>query len=182
MTKLHTLPAFANEKEQTLHAIVETARGSRNKFDYDPALELFRLAGVLPAGASFPFDFGFVPSTLAEDGDPIDVLLLMDEEAFAGCLVEARLIGVIEAEQTEDEETVRNDRLIGVAVQSQLYRDVRTFDDLSDSLTDAVVHFFVSYNEFTGKTFTPLGRYGPKRALTLVEGARRRFRRDRKKS
>jgi inorganic pyrophosphatase len=181
MTRLHTLPSFANEKEQTLHAVVETARGSRNKFNYDETLDLFRLAGVLPAGASFPFDFGFIPSTLGEDGDPIDVLLLMDEEAFAGCLVETRLVGVIEAEQTEEEETVRNDRLIGVAVQSQLYRDVRTLDDLSDPLADAIVHFFTSYNDFKGKTFTPLGRYGPKRALALVESARQRFRRGRKK-
>lgn len=181
MTRLHTLPTFANEKEQTLNAIVETARGSRNKFNYDEELDLFRLAGVLPAGAAFPFDFGFVPSTLGEDGDPIDVLLLLDEEAFAGCLVETRLAGVIEAEQTEEEETVRNDRLIGVAVQSQLYRDVRTLDDLSDPLIDSIVHFFISYNEFKGKTFTPIGRYGPKRALTLVESARQRFKREKKK-
>src|SRR3954464_7536915 len=84
-----------------LNMIIDTPKGSRNKFKYDEAHGLFKLSGVLPAGASFPFDFGYVPSTRGEDGDPVDVLVLMDEPAFAGCLVPARLIGVIEAEQTE---------------------------------------------------------------------------------
>jgi len=84
-----TLPPFDDESG-TLNAVVETIAGSRNKFAYDEKLGLFRLKGVLPAGASFPFDFGFVPSTKGEDGDPLDVLVLMDEPAFAGCLVPLR--------------------------------------------------------------------------------------------
>src|SRR4051812_19029265 len=94
------LPSFDRESGE-LTVVVETPRGSRNKFDFDPAVGLFELAGVLPAGASFPFDFGFVPSTRAPDGDPLDVLVLMDEPAFPGCVVRCRLLGVIEAEQTE---------------------------------------------------------------------------------
>src|SRR5918912_4248095 len=84
-----------------LNVIIETPKGSRNKFDYDEETGLFKIGGVLPAGASFPFDFGFVPSTVGGDGDPLDVLVLMDDPAFPGCLVAARLIGVIQAEQTE---------------------------------------------------------------------------------
>ena len=87
-----------------LNVIVDTPKGNRNKFVYDEELGLFRLGGVLPAGAVFPYDFGFVPGTLGGDGDPMDALILMDEPAFVGCLVECRLIGVIEAEQTEDGE------------------------------------------------------------------------------
>ena len=79
------LPPF-DEESGDLNAVVETVAGSRNKFAYDEALGLFRLKGVLPAGASFPFDFGFVPSTKGGDGDPLDVLVLMDEPAFASCL------------------------------------------------------------------------------------------------
>src|SRR6185369_1482784 len=93
-----TLPPF-DEQSGDLNAVVETIAGSRNKFAYDEELGLFRLKGVLPAGASFPFDFGFVPSTKGGDGDPLDVLVLMDEPAFAGCLVPARLVGVITAQQ-----------------------------------------------------------------------------------
>ena len=108
-----------------LHVIIETPKGSRNKFKYDEAHGLFKLGGVLPAGAVFPFDFGFVPTTLGGDGDPLDVLLLMDEPAFAGCLVAARLIGVIEAAQTEEDGTTeRNDRLIAVAAESRNHREV----------------------------------------------------------
>jgi inorganic pyrophosphatase len=179
--KAHRLPSFADEKGHTLHVIVETPQGSRNKFDFDDELEVFRLTGTLPVGFSFPFDFGFVPSTLAGDGDPLDVLLLLDAPAVTGCLVEARLLGVIEAEQTEDGETVRNDRLIAVDLKSHLYRDARSLDDLSEPVVEGIIHFFVSYNEFKGKTFVPLGRYDARRAAALVHGAQKSKRSVRKK-
>jgi inorganic pyrophosphatase len=120
-------------------------------------------------GPFFPYDFGFVPSTLGEDGDPLDVLVLMDAAAFAGCLVTARLIGVIEAEQTEQGRTVRNDRLIGVAAKSITHRSLRDVTDLNSDLLGQIEHFFASYNAAKGKTFTPLGRFGPERARPLVE-------------
>src|SRR5690349_21240815 len=90
-----------DEEDEHWHVIIETPKGSHNKYDFDPKLGLFALGGVLPEGMSFPYDFGFIPSTLGEDGDPLDVLLLMDEPAFTGCLVRSRLIGVIAAKQTE---------------------------------------------------------------------------------
>ena len=126
--------------------------------------------GVLPAGAVFPFDFGFIPSTLGGDGDPVDVLVLMDEPAFPGCLVPSRLIGVIEAKQTElDGETTRNDSLIAVAANSRNHQDVRSLDQINDNLVKEIEHFFVSYNEIKGKKFEPLGCFGPDRAQELVE-------------
>src|ERR687890_676572 len=174
MTNLLNLKAFHDEGE--LNVVIETPKGSRNKYDYDERLGLFKLGGVLPSGASFPFDFGFVPSTLGGDGDPLDVLVLMDEPAFAGCLVRVRLVGVIEAEQTErDGETTRNDRLIAVAAESRLHKGVRTLDALGDALLDEIEHFFVSYNDFKGKRFNPLGRHGPVRALKLVEEGVKEF-------
>src|SRR6185295_2715875 len=103
-----TLDAF-DEVTGDLNVVVETPKGSRNKFKFDEEHGLYKLSGVLPAGMAFPYDFGFIPSTRGEDGDPVDVLLLMDEPAFAGCLVASRLIGVIEVEQTEKGETMRND-------------------------------------------------------------------------
>ena len=132
-------------------------------------------------GAVFPFDFGFVPSTLGGDGDPLDVLVLMDEPAFAGCLVRTRLVGVIEAEQTErDGETTRNDRLVGVAADSRLHTRVRTLESLGTTLLEEIEHFFVSYNQVKGKEFKPLTRSGPERARKLVEEGMKRFRRPKK--
>ena len=160
-----------------LHVIIETPKGSRNKFDFDEGHGLFKLGGVLPAGAVFPFDFGFVPSTLGGDGDPLDVLLLMDEPAFPGCLVHSRLVAVIEAEQTERDGTrTRNDRLIAVAANSHTHTGVRTLADLNSALLDEIEHFFVSYNEMKGKTFKPLGRFGPIKAARLIEEGAQRFR------
>lgn len=116
------LSAYQSASDE-LNVIIETPKGSRNKFNYDEDYNLFKLGGVLPAGAVFPFDFGFIPSTIGGDGDPLDVLLLMDEPAFPGCLVSSRLIAVIEAEQTErDGETTRNDRLIAVAADSRAHQ------------------------------------------------------------
>lgn len=167
---------FADEGD--LNVIIETPKGSRNKYDYDEGLGLFKLGGVLPAGAVFPFDFGFVPSTLGGDGDPLDVLILMDEPAFTGCLVRARPIGVIEAEQTErDGETTRNDRLIAVASESRAHGGAKLLGKLADGVVEEIEHFFVSYNNIKGKEFKPLGRHGPVVALRTVEEGARAFRR-----
>jgi inorganic pyrophosphatase len=90
------------KNQNDLNVIIETPKGSRNKLDYEPDLGVFELAGVLPEGSVFPYDFGFVPSTLGEDGDPLDVLVLLDESVPTGCLISARLIGVIEADQVHE--------------------------------------------------------------------------------
>jgi inorganic pyrophosphatase len=179
-TDLINLDAFNGEEE--LNVVIETPKGSRNKYEYDEQLRLFKLSGVLPSGASFPFDFGFVPKTLGGDSDPLDVLVLMDEAAFAGCLVRARLVGVIEAEQTErDGETTRNDRLIGVAAESRLLARVNTLESLGPDLIEEIEHFFISYNRIKGKEFKPLGRFGPGRALKLVEEGMKRYRASKRK-
>lgn len=157
------------------NAIIETPKGSRNKYDYDETSGLFKLGGVLPAGASFPFDFGFIPATLGEDGDPLDVLVIMDEAAFAGCLVSVRLIGVIEADQTErDGQTMRNDRLIAVASHYSQHEEVQSLNDLNHGALDEIEHFFISYNTIKGKKFEPRERSGAKRAHELVKAGQQR--------
>lgn len=163
-------------QSRQLNVVVETPKGSRNKFGYDEKLGLFRLTGVLPAGASFPFDFGFIPSTVGGDGDPLDVLLLMDESAFTGCLVAARLIGAIAAKQTErDGATMRNDRLIAVAAKSSTHHSVKSLARLNTNLLQEIEYFFISYNQFKGKEFKPIDRYGPQRAQKLVKEGIKRF-------
>ena len=169
------LPAVDKESGH-LNAIVDTPKGSRNKFKYDEELGLFKLAGTLPVGNVFPFDFGYIPSTKGDDGDPVDILILMDEPAFTGCLVLAKLIGVIEAEQTEHGKTNRNDRLIAVAADSRNHSHVRFLGDLNSNLLHEIERFFISYNETKGKQFRILSRVGPERAQALVDVGMKKFR------
>lgn len=150
-------------------AIIETPKGSRNKFDYDPDSGLFMLGGLLPEGMAFPFDFGFIPSTLGDDGDPLDVMVLMDAPAHVGCLIDVRVIGVIAAEQTQNGKTKVNDRLIAVAVHSYDHEDIKSVADVSKTLLDQVEEFFVSYNKQRGKKFRVTGMGGPKKAVKFLK-------------
>src|SRR3954462_12124570 len=170
MNLLKELPPF-DPKSGDLNVIIDTPKGCRSKFAYDMKRKTYVLKSVLPKGALFPFDFGSIPGTKADDGDPLDALVLMDEPAFCGCLVESRLIGVIEAEQTEKGETERNDRLIAVASKSHTHGGVKSLKDIDAVLLDEIEHFFISYNDARGKQFKPLGRSGPKRARKLVKSA-----------
>jgi inorganic pyrophosphatase len=158
-----------------LNVIVDTPKGSRNKFKYDEQLGIFRLGGALPLGAVFPFDFGYIPSTRGGDGDPLDVLILMDEPAFPGCLVPSKLIGILEAKQTEAGETTRNDRLIAVAADTRNHSHIRFLGDLNNNLVHEIERFFVSYNETKGKRFEVLGRFGPERATFMVRAGMKSF-------
>src|SRR6202043_965268 len=109
------LKPFDSSDKRLLRVVIETPKGSRNKFAFNPDDQIFELKKVLPAGMAFPYDFGFVPSTKADDGDPVDVLVLMDEPAFPGCVLKCRPIGVIEGEQimkANKKDKERNDRII----------------------------------------------------------------------
>lgn len=162
------LPAY-DKTSGDLTVVIETPKGSRNKFKYDEKTGLFRLGGVLPEGAVFPYDFGFIPHTQGGDGDPLDILLLMDEPVFTGCLVQARLIGVIKAYQKEvDKEEVENHRLLAVSSESHGYQSIQKTGDLDSKLLDELEHFFISYNEIKGKEFRPTGRFGPDSAHRII--------------
>jgi inorganic pyrophosphatase len=123
MPDLLTLPHQLDRETRYCRSIVETPRGCRSRYDYNRESWLFALSGILPAGLAFPLAFGFVPDTLGEDGDPVDVLILADEYLPVGCLLTVTLLGVIEAEQSEDGRTGRNDRLVAKVAQSpRLFR------------------------------------------------------------
>jgi inorganic pyrophosphatase len=161
-----------------LNVVVDTPKGSAIKFKYDSSHHIYKISHLLPPGTVFPFDFGSIPSTLAGDGDPLDVLILMEEGSFAGCLVQVRLVGVLEAEQTQEGKTQRNDRLIGVAVASRVYETTRTLEDLPVRRLAEIEHYFVSYNQERGRKFRLLGRFGPTRARTLIQKGEKRYRDD----
>jgi inorganic pyrophosphatase len=171
-TPLHQLPAYVARSHTRVHVVVETPKGSRNKVAFDPDLEVFKLKGVLPEGHSFPYDFGFVPSTKAADGDPLDVLLLLDAPAFAGCVVEARLLGALEIALHDPDGTVqRNDRLLAVAAHSREHKSLHSLTDLSADMLHEIEHFFHSYNEAKGGEIKVRRRVGPERAHELLAQA-----------
>lgn len=169
MANLTNLPHKLDTKHFRCKAIIETPRGCRNKYDYDPDSGLFALGGLLPEGMMFPFDFGFIPSTLGSDGDPLDIMVLMDAPTHVGCLLDVRIIGMIEARQTQDGKTETNDRLLGVAVHSYTHEDLKSIDDVSETLLGQVKEFFVSYNKQRGKRFRITGMVPPKRAIKFIK-------------
>ena len=165
-------PLDTNDK-QLLRVVIETPKGSRNKFAFNPDEHIFELKKVLPSGMAFPYDFGFVPSTEAEDGDPIDVLVLMDEPAFPGCILSCRPIGVIEGEQGDKKDRERNDRIVAIEAQAHSWADIKTINDLGREFCRELEEFFVNYHKLTGKQYRVLGLKGPDQARKLVKSGRR---------
>lgn len=171
-----TLKPKDSSDNNAVQVVVETPKGSRNKYAFDQKQRVFALTKVLPAGMEFPYDFGFIPSTKAEDGDPIDVLVLMDEPAFAGCVLTCRLIGIIEGEQSEDKKRgkkkIRNDRLIAVEQGNHSYAAIKHIKDLGRSFVRELEEFFVNYHELDGKRFTILDVRGPREAARRLRDTR----------
>ena len=151
--------------------VIDTPKGSRSKYKYDPEIKAFRLAHVLPAGSMFPYDFGSIEGTRAPDGDPLDVLVLSEVAAFVGCVMKVRLLGGIAAKQKEKGRTLRNDRLIGVAETKVNRSPLTSIDDLDNTLLEELEQFFAFYNRLHGREFKPVGRFDVKEAERIVADA-----------
>ncbi|HEX5155244.1 MAG TPA: inorganic diphosphatase [Parafilimonas sp.] len=154
---------------KTVMAIVETPRGSAEKYDYDPKNKWFKLSKIMPSGMVFPFDFGFIPDTEGEDGDPLDIIIISELKSFPGCVMDCRIIGGITAKQTEKGKTVRNDRFLAVPAVSQFFSKVKSIDDLPEDIIDEIEKFFMNYNELAEKKFKPLKRIDASKALKLIK-------------
>ena len=153
-----------------LNVIVETPRQSSAKYHYEHEMDVFLLKKMLPLGMAFPFDFGFVPNTIAGDGDPVDALVIMEQPVLPGCLVRCRPIAVLEAEQAEEgKEKMRNDRIVAIPDCSTVYAAINDLNELDNNLREEITRFFKDYNKRENKTFTPLGWRSGKAAMELVE-------------
>ena len=171
MSQLHRLPPTA--PDGTVYVVIETPAGSTSKLKYDEALEQMTLSRPLPAGLTYPYDFGFVPSTRAADGDPLDVLVMWEGHGYPGLVLACRLIGVLEAEQA-DEDTrarVRNDRLVSVPVESRTMQLARSVMDLPERTRSELAQFFTASVAFENKELTLLGWAGPETATALLRKA-----------
>jgi len=164
------LEPFDSTDKQMLRVVIETPKGSRNKFAFNVKEHVFELKKVLPAGMAFPYDFGFVPCTEAEDGDPVDVLVLMDEPAFPGCVLTCRPIGVIQGEEVgKKKKKTRNDRIIAVEKDAHSWADIKTIGDLGKQFVRELEEFFVDYHRLSGKQYRVLARKGRTQARRLVK-------------
>jgi inorganic pyrophosphatase len=169
-----------DKKSGCLRIVIETPKGSRNKYSYDPGCDCMQLSTVLPEGMVFPYDFGFIPSTLGDDGDPLDILVLMDAPVVPGCVIRTRLIGGIEAKQKEKGQNwTKNDRLIAVAIHAQTHQKAKTLSDLRPHLIDEIIEFFVDYNKLRDRKFKPGAVVGPRKARDLVKTGMKQFHRKR---
>jgi inorganic pyrophosphatase len=153
------------------NVVVETPRGSRTKFAYDPETGLFRAKKLLAMGFAFPFPFGFFPSTQAEDGDPLDVLLLTDAELPMGSLVRCRLLGGIAMEEASEGKTQRNDRLLAVPLLLHQDRPPYELSDLPEAQLKDLEDFFVAYKLADGRQAKAVGRFDRSKAEDFLRKA-----------
>ncbi|AYB29575.1 inorganic diphosphatase [Chryseolinea soli] len=162
---LSRIPTFVN---QHIHVVIETPKGSRFKYAYEENVDLLVVRHELPEGFTFPINFGFIPHTLAGDGDPLDVLVMSETPAISGCLMECRVVGAVTARQRDRNKWVRNDRVWAVPVASRSYENIQSLSDISKTFLTQVEQFFVAYNAARGKTYQSLKRLSPVQALALI--------------
>lgn len=152
-----------------IHVIIDTPRGTRSKYKFDKTSGLFRLSRILPPGLQFPCDFGFIPGTVGEDGDALDVALVSEESGIVGCLMTVRLLGLLRARQIEDGKSIRNDRFVAVPATPLNVPKQRDLRDVANAQLDALEDFFVVYNQLQGRTFVPERRDGAQAARKALQ-------------
>ena len=148
--------------------VIETPKGSREKYKYDQEHRMFRLLKVLPSGLVFPFDFGFIPNTTGDDGDPLDVMVISEFKGFPGCVIDCRIIGCIQVEQGDEEKMIRNDRFLAVPEVSALYENVLNISDLPSTIITELESFFYTYIGQEGKKIKMIGNLSSSQAMSAI--------------
>jgi inorganic pyrophosphatase len=173
MPNLINLPPFTEDGD--VYVVVETPRGSRAKFAYDPKVETFTLSKSLLTGLTYPHDWGFVPSTKADDGDPIDIMVIHDAATFPGIVLPCRVIGVLQLVQKRKGKAERNDRLFAVPQRSHSEQGLQDARDLSKPIQQEFEKFFIATDELEDKKLEIIGWKGPKAAIQAIKGAAKTF-------
>jgi inorganic pyrophosphatase len=176
MPNFLNLPAFTESGD--VQVVVETPRGSRAKFAYDPKLEAFILRKSLLIGLTYPHDWGFVPSTKADDGDPLDIMVLHDAATFPGLLVTCRVIGILQIEQKSKNKSERNDRLFAVPRRSHSEQALEDVRDLTKPIQEELEKFFIATDELEDKRLDIIGWKGPKAGMQAIKDAAKSFAKD----
>jgi inorganic pyrophosphatase len=166
--KLNKIKTFDRDR---VRVVVESPMNSKVKYAYDPDTDTMSYEKELPEGLSFPFDFGFIPGTIGDDGDPLDGLVLVKTPSLSGCVMVCRLLCVLTAEQQEKGEALRNDRFLMVPAEAELYEGIRDIHDLESSYLDQIDSFFVNYNIQKNRKYIPLQRLGKTEAKKMITRA-----------
>jgi inorganic pyrophosphatase len=167
MTNFAKLPTWADK--QHVYAVVETPRGSRAKLEFDPKLGAFTLAKPLLAGLTYPYDWGFIPSTRAEDGDPLDVLIIHDAATYPGLVLKCKPIGVLEVVQTSKGKKERNDRVFVVPDRSPFEGDLQDIRRLPSRAIEELEKFFEATDALESKKLEFQGWRGPAKAIKKIK-------------
>jgi inorganic pyrophosphatase len=170
MTNYLVLPVGEGAPAE-INAVIEIPRGQTNKYEYDKQLHVFRLDRNLYSPVHYPGDYGFIPSTLSDDGDPLDVLVLVDAPSFTGCVMTVRPIGILEmVDQGRGDE-----KILAVGTNNPIYNDVHDYNELYPHVLREIEHFFTIYKELEAKTTRIVGWQDAARARTIVTESQARY-------
>jgi inorganic pyrophosphatase len=152
-------------------ALIEIPSGSQNKYEYDKEANVFRLDRVLYSPMHYPTEYGYIENTLAEDGDPLDILVLTTFPTFPGCVIESRVIGVLKMADDKGQD----EKLLGVPTKDPRFKHVQSLDDVAPHILKEIAHFFQVYKDLEGKQTTIDGWYGVEEARKILADARARY-------
>src|SRR6201747_1448056 len=164
------LPVGPNSPE-VINAVIEIPYEGSNKYEYDKELQVFRLDRNLYSPVHYPGDYGFVPSTLADDGDPLDVLVLVDAPSFPGCVMEVRPIGLLEMR----DQGLGDEKVLAVGKGNPRYKDVWNFSEIYPHMLKEITHFFAIYKDLEGKRVEVKGWHDAAFARNKVMEAVQRY-------
>jgi inorganic pyrophosphatase len=173
MANYINLPPFTEHAD--VHVVVETPRGSRAKFAYAPKLDTFTMSKSLLTGLTYPHDWGFVPSTRADDGDPVDIMVIHDATTFPGIVLTCRVIGILQIEQKSKKKTERNDRLFAVPRRSHSEQGLHDVRELSKPIQQELEKFFMATDELEDKKLRIIGWKGPRIAMKAIKDCAKCF-------
>ncbi len=156
---------------EIVRMIVEIPKNSSNKYEYDGNLGVFRLDRALYSPLHYPGDYGFIPGTLAEDRDPLDVLVIADEPSFTGCMIAVRPVGVLD--MTDNEEP--DQKILAVPNRNPRFDQIHTIDQVFPHKLREIEHFFAIYKELEGKRTEMRGWQGPREARDVIRISRQRY-------
>ncbi len=171
MTSYLDLP-IGDKTPELITAVIEIPQGGINKYEYDKKLHVFRLDRNLHSPVHYPGDYGFIPQTVAEDGDPLDILVLGDAPTFPGCVYQARVIGLFEML----DQGIRDEKVLAYATGNARFADIENYTEVQPHILLEIAHFFSIYKDLEGKRTEALGWKDRQIAYQVIEAAHNRYR------
>lgn len=159
------------ECPEVVRSIIEIPQNSANKYEYDGSLGVFRMDRALYSPMHYPGDYGFIPGTLAPDNDPLDVLVLVQQPSFPGCMIEVRPVGILNMVDSDE----ADQKVLAVPTRNPRYDQIHTMDQIFSHVKREIEHFFTIYKELEGKVTKMEGWGGPREARKAIVEARKRY-------